>query len=166
MSGAPRPSVRVYLTYIVIYICDADITYLDTLLIDTGSSNTWIGADKKYKATSTSKKTGSTVSVSYGSGSFSGDEYTDTVTLSKTLVIENQSIGVASKATGFSGVDGILGIGPVALTEGTLSSKSKTIPTVTDNLASAGTITKASIGIYYVPAGESTSTGSLDFGAT
>lgn len=82
---------------------------LDTLLIDTGSSNTWIGADKKYKSTSTSKKTGDTVSVSYGSGSFSGDEYTDTVTLGDGLVIKDQSIGVASKAQGFSGVDGILG---------------------------------------------------------
>ena len=29
-----------------------------TLLIDTGSSNTWVGAQKKYKKTSTSKDTG------------------------------------------------------------------------------------------------------------
>ena len=28
------------------------------LLIDTGSSNTWVGADKKYAKTSTSKSTG------------------------------------------------------------------------------------------------------------
>lgn len=45
-----------------------------TLLIDTGSANTWVGATKAYKATSSSSNTGKTVSVSYGSGSFSGLE--------------------------------------------------------------------------------------------
>jgi hypothetical protein len=64
---------------------------------------------------------------------------TDTVTLSSNLVISKQSIGVASKSTGFSGVDGILGIGPSVLTQGTVSGGS-TIPTVTDNLYSQGTI--------------------------
>jgi Eukaryotic aspartyl protease len=46
----------------------------DTLLIDTGSSNTWLGAQKAYVKTSTSKSTGQSVSVTYGSGSFSGTE--------------------------------------------------------------------------------------------
>lgn len=32
-----------------------------TLLIDIGSSNTWVGAEKKYKKTSTSKNTGKSV---------------------------------------------------------------------------------------------------------
>lgn len=45
-----------------------------SLLIDTGSSNTWVGADKSYVQTSTSKSTGNSVSVTYGSGSFSGTE--------------------------------------------------------------------------------------------
>ena len=44
------------------------------LAIDTGSSNTWLGAGKSYVKTSTSKSTGKKVSVSYGSGSFSGTE--------------------------------------------------------------------------------------------
>lgn len=101
-------------------VTDAGVTYTAsvgvgspatdfTLLIDTGSSNTWVGAGQKYTQTSTSKKTGDTVNVSYGSGSFSGTEFTDTVTLASGLVIQNQSIGVASTATGFSDVDGILG---------------------------------------------------------
>lgn len=47
--------------------------------------------------------------VTYGSGSFSGTEFTDTVTLASGLVITKQSIGVASTSEGFSGVDGILG---------------------------------------------------------
>ena len=33
----------------------------DTLLIDTGSSNTWLGADKQYTPTSTSSNTGKSV---------------------------------------------------------------------------------------------------------
>lgn len=45
-----------------------------TLLIDTGSSNTWVGAGKAYKRTKTSISTGQPVSASYGSGSFSGTE--------------------------------------------------------------------------------------------
>ncbi|TDL16264.1 hypothetical protein BD410DRAFT_808244 [Rickenella mellea] len=43
-----------------------------TLLIDTGSSNTWVGAGKKYVQTSSSKKTGENISVTFGSGSFRG----------------------------------------------------------------------------------------------
>jgi len=137
-----------------------------TLLIDTGSSNTWVGAATKYTKTSTSKSTGNTVNVSYGSGSFSGTEYTDTVTLGSDLVIKNQSIGVASTATGFNDVDGILGIGPVDLTSGTVSNTS-TVPTVTDNLLAQGTIATESIGISYVPStSASAANGELSFGAT
>ena len=47
-------------------------------------------------------------SVTYGSGSFSGTEYTDTVTIGS-LTIAGQGVGVASRSSGFSGVDGILG---------------------------------------------------------
>jgi hypothetical protein len=38
-----------------------------------------------------------------------GMEYTDTVTLAPSLVISEQSIGVALNVTNISGVDGILG---------------------------------------------------------
>ena len=48
-------------------------------------------------------------SVTYGSGDFSGTEFTDTVSLGSGLTISKQSIGVASRADGFDGVDGILG---------------------------------------------------------
>ncbi|EPQ53054.1 family A1 protease [Gloeophyllum trabeum ATCC 11539] len=136
-----------------------------TLLIDTGSSNTWVGADKSYTATSTSKSTGHRVSVTYGSGSFSGTEYTDRVSLSSDLTINSQSIGVASSSSGFgSGIDGILGIGPVALTEGTVSGVSS-VPTVTDNLYSQGTISTEAIGVYFAPTtSRSTTNGELTFG--
>jgi len=108
------------------------------------------------------------VSVSYGSGSFSGTEYTDQVTLAPGLVISKQSIGVASTSSGFDGVDGILGIGPVDLTEGTLTKSTSTlIPTVTDNLFSQGTITSDLIGISFEPTtSEEEDNGSIAFGGT
>jgi len=123
------------------------------LIIDTGSSNTWVGAGTKYKKSSTGTSTGKKVSVSYGSGSFSGTEYTDTVTISDDLVISKQSVGVASKSTGFSGVDGILGIGPVSLTEGTVSGVSS-VPTVVDNLYSQGLIDSAVVAVSFAPTTE------------
>jgi len=121
------------------------------LIVDTGSSNTWVGAGTRYVRTSTSVQTSNSVSVTYGSGSFSGTEFTDTVTLGS-LVLAGQSIGVASRSTGFDGTDGILGIGPVDLTQGTLSPATSTlIPTVTDNLFSKGLITAHEIGISFAP---------------
>jgi cathepsin E len=122
------------------------------LLIDTGSSNTWVGAGRSYVRTSTSVQTANRVSVQYGSGSFSGTEFTDTVTLAPGLVISGQSIGVASTSTGFDGTDGILGIGPVDLTLDTLSpATGSTVPTVTDNLFSRGIISANEIGISFEP---------------
>ncbi|KAF8629465.1 hypothetical protein AX14_011122 [Amanita brunnescens Koide BX004] len=68
------------------------------------------------------------------------------------LVISKQWIGVANKSHGFDGVDGILGIGPVNLTIGTLvSDKNITIPTVTDNAYSQGLIPANEIGISFEP---------------
>ncbi|TDL25598.1 aspartic peptidase A1 [Rickenella mellea] len=139
-----------------------------SLLIDTGSSNTWVGAGKAYVRTSTSVQTGDRVSVSYGSGSFSGNEFTDTVNLGTGLTITKQSIGVASSSTGFGGVDGILGIGPVILTTGTLSPDSNsTIPTVVDSLFAQGTITGHSIAISFEPTPpQPTNNGELTYGGT
>ena len=101
--------------------------------------------------------------MGYGSGSFYGKEWIDTVTLGSGLVIKNQSIGVANFSIGFTGFDGILGIGPVDLTAGTVSNTT-TVPTVPDNLLSQRTISKEVLGIYYVPASEPSSTGEITFG--
>ncbi|KAI6007641.1 aspartic peptidase domain-containing protein [Pisolithus orientalis] len=135
-----------------------------TLLVDTGSSNTWIGANQPYTPTSTSHYTGNTVSVSYGSGNFSGGEYIDTVSLGNGLTINQQSIGVATRSQGLSGtgIDGILGLGPADLTQGTVSN-TNTVPTVVDNLYSQGTISSAVLGVYFIPAANSNS-GELTFG--
>ncbi|KAG1881546.1 aspartic peptidase domain-containing protein [Suillus tomentosus] len=138
------------------------------LIVDTGSSNTWVGANTKYVKTKTSVDTREPVAVSYGSGSFSGTEYTDTITLGTGLTITAQSIGVASTSSGFTGVDGILGIGPLDLTSGTLTNEpTKTIPTVTDNLYSQGTISQKVIGISFEPTTSNIVTnGVLTFGGT
>ncbi|PAV22065.1 aspartic peptidase A1 [Pyrrhoderma noxium] len=139
-----------------------------SLLIDTGSSNTWVGADKAYVKTSTSTQTNDRVSVTYGSGSFSGTEFTDTVTLGSGLTASKQSIGVASTSQGFQGVDGILGIGPVSLTVGTLSPDTRsTIPTITDNLFSQGVISSNLIGISFNPTTSAVSNnGEITWGGT
>ncbi|KAF9534256.1 aspartic peptidase domain-containing protein [Crepidotus variabilis] len=116
-------------------------------------SNTWVGANHHpYSTTSTSKNALELVSVTYGSGFFSGLEYTDEVSLVSGLTIPDQSIGAALFSSGFDDIDGILGIGPVNLTVGTLFPGETTpIPTVTDNLYSLGIISKNLIGISYEP---------------
>ncbi|KAH9926246.1 acid protease [Epithele typhae] len=137
-----------------------------SLLVDTGSSNTWVGAGKAYVPTSSSMKTGDRVSVTYGSGSFSGSEFIDAVSFGIDLTIPKQSIGVASSSTGFGGVDGIIGIGPVDLTLNTLSPHSRsTIPTVTDNLFAQGTISQNLVAVSFEPTQQRTNTnGELTFG--
>ncbi|KAG2068135.1 acid protease, partial [Suillus decipiens] len=138
------------------------------LVVDTGSSNTWVGANTPYVKTSTSVNTDQPVSISYGSGSFSGTEYTDTVTLGNGFTITKQSIGVASNSTGFTDVDGIMGIGPLDLTEGTLTNAPHTtIPTVTDNLYSQDTISQIVVSVSFEPTTSKTDTnGELTFGGT
>lgn len=79
-------------------------------------------------------------------------------------MIPKQSIGVASLSSGFQGVDGILGLGPVDLTQDTVSGVSS-VPTVTDNLLSRGKISSEVVGISYAPTtSTSTTNGELTFG--
>ncbi|ORX73510.1 aspartic proteinase from Irpex Lacteus [Basidiobolus meristosporus CBS 931.73] len=108
------------------------------LLIDTNSANTWVGAQKAYVHTSTSTQTADSVSVTYGSGSFSGTEFSDTVTISPGLVVQSQSIGTGS-----------------------------TVPTVVDNLFSQGTIPSNVFSLSFEPSTSLTSTnGEITFGGT
>jgi hypothetical protein len=93
--------------------------------------------------------TGGSVSVSYGSGSFSGTEYTDTVSFGG-LTVSGQSIGAASTSSGFTSVDGIIGFGPVDLTAGTVSN-ANTVPTFMDNLYSQGSISTEVLGVSFRP---------------
>ncbi|KAG1765088.1 aspartic peptidase domain-containing protein [Suillus occidentalis] len=125
-----------------------------SLIVDTGSSNTWVGAAAAYVKTSTSVNTGT--------------EYTDTVSFGSGLTITKQSIGVASTAIGFTGVDGILGIGPVGLTKGSLTNSPKTtIPIITENLHSEGIIPEMVVSVSFEPTTSlSITNGELTFGGT
>jgi saccharopepsin len=78
-------------------------------------------------------------------------------------VIHRQSIGLADWTTGIDGFDGILGLGPVDLTMGTVSNAFQ-VPTVTDNLYSQGTMLQEVLGTFFAPASESEENGELMFG--
>ncbi|KAK0388277.1 hypothetical protein NLU13_4522 [Sarocladium strictum] len=137
------------------------------LIVDTGSSNTWCGAQNSCEPSSTGQDTGNSVSVSYGSGSFSGEEYVDTVSFGG-LTVQSQSVGAASSSTGFNGVDGIIGFGPVGLTQETVSGVN-TVPTFMDNLYSQGSISTEVLGVSFRPeSGSDTSdaNGELTLGGT
>jgi len=138
-----------------------------TLIVDTGSANTWVGAGKPYLPTLSSRPTLQPVSVTYGSGSFTGLEWYDQVTLNSRLVIGQQSIGQAITSQGFGGVDGILGVGPTDLTTNTLTLQGGTIPTVTDNLWSQHTLTNYVMSVSFQPTSSiSVENGVLTFGGT
>lgn len=156
-GGVPDTGINEPITnQVVTYIASVGVGNPPTnysLVVDTGSSNTWIGSgNKKYVKTNSSVQTGDSVSVSYGKGFFSGTEFYDTVTLTPQLIIPRQSIGVASQSKAFDTVNGILGIGPKDLTVGTLSpDKNTVVPTVTDNLYNLRTIPANQIGIFFQP---------------
>ncbi|PSR75643.1 hypothetical protein PHLCEN_2v8934 [Hermanssonia centrifuga] len=133
------------------------------LIVDTGSSNTWAGADESNPVPAGSRSTGQLVEVIYGSGAFLGEEVIDTITLGG-LTIPSQSIGDAVISEGFEGVDGILGIGPTDLTEDTTSGGG-TVPTVTDNAFTLGLIGTKEVGISLEPTTSlSVTNGELVFG--
>ncbi|KAI9232099.1 MAG: aspartic peptidase domain-containing protein [Podila humilis] len=114
-----------------------------SLMLESASVNTWVGAGKSYVPTSTSAKSGQTISVEMNAS---------IVTLDPGLVVTDQSIGVASSSYGFTDLDGVLGLGPIDSSVGTLSpDPTVKIPTVTDNLFSQGTIGAHEIGISAQP---------------
>jgi hypothetical protein len=137
------------------------------LIVDTGSSNTWVGSGTRYVPGSTATNTGKTFEVEYGSGTVSGTEFTDTLVVGG-LTVTKQSIGDGTRSTGFEGVDGIIGFGPVDLTEDTVSG-STTVPTVMNNLLSQGTISTQVLGVSFAPESggdEDDTNGELTLGGT
>jgi len=97
-----------------------------------------------------------------------GNEFIDTVDLGGDLVIPHQSFCNDSRWFTVRGVDGILGLGPVGLTRGTLrNEQDTTIPTVTHNLYSQGIISQEVISIYFTPiTGDVPDYGVITFGGT
>lgn len=137
------------------------------LIVDTGSANTFVGATKAFTPSSTSSNTLSTFSVFIEGGKVSGDLYDDQITLASGLVIQKQLIGVAKTAQGFEGVvDGVLGLGPAGLSQGT-SSTGGTIPTITDNLFSQGVIAQNLFALSFALSTQaSEANGEITFGGT
>ena len=74
----------------------------------------------------------------YGSGIVSGTEKTGPVSYGG-LAVPKQSFGAASSASGFPGVDGIIGFGPVGLTHNTVTN-TDLVPTFMNNLYSQRSI--------------------------
>ncbi|TBU22553.1 acid protease [Dichomitus squalens] len=140
---------------VVDYIANVGIGVPPTfynLIVDTGSANIWVGAGKAYDRTSSSQPTGQSVSVQYGSGDLSGEEFIDTVTIGS-MVVPNVSIGSASTSQGFEGVDGVLGLGPRDLNVGTLSPdpSSSGVPTLLDQAFREGIIPEEILGVFFAP---------------
>ncbi|KAH8099773.1 acid protease [Cristinia sonorae] len=138
------------------------------LILDTGSSNTWVGSDQPYIQTSTSVQTKDRVAVVYGFGDMQGTEFNDKVSLNDGLNVFGQSIGVATSSHGFDGVDGVIGLGPNDLTVGTLSPDTSTIiPTVTDNLFSQAVISQNQVAVSFQPTNSFPNVnGEITFGGT
>ncbi|KAJ7256775.1 aspartic peptidase domain-containing protein [Mycena haematopus] len=116
------------------------------LLIDTGSSNTWVKREAR-------KDTPTCTSIQYGQGATNGTICTDQVSLCPTLVIKDQMVGLADQASDMGDVSGT-------------TADSTEIPTVTDNCVKQGLMKEAVIGISYRPttADGNGMTGSLCFG--
>ncbi|KAG2364418.1 family A1 protease [Suillus spraguei] len=146
-------------------IGDPPTTY--NLVVDSSSANIWLGADTKYKPTDTSFNTERRVGATYGSGSFEGILWTDTLTLYKGVTITEMPISVASESEGLVD-DGVLGIGPTGLTLHTLrDSPEEPIPTVTDCLYKQGIISQPLVGMFFKPAlKDANDDGELSFGDT
>ncbi|KAF7289799.1 Acid protease [Mycena indigotica] len=131
-----------------------------SLIVDTGSGNTWVGSTRAYVQTNTSINTGVDVEVPYfyyrgnGNNELFGTEYLDQVTIAPGVTIINQSIGVGLpswEGDDFVGVDGVLGLGPVDLTIDTLETDNSEVSTVMDNAFSQGLVSQNVIGISLEP---------------
>src|SRR6267154_4471068 len=128
------------------------LSYTDELIVDTSSANTWVGANNKYLETSSSINTGKVVNIPYNTGTVVGTQYTDRVAFDPRHTIWEQPIGVASNDPRIGGADGVLGLGPVQLTLGTLPDEPMTtIPTVTQTLHNQNAISQQVVGISFNP---------------
>jgi hypothetical protein len=144
-----------------------------TLVVDTGSANTWIKDPTRggvsYSKTKSSHPTGNRVSMTYSDGGFEGFEYLDEVHLAG-VTAHQQSIGVAYKSSAFSYFDGVLGyvthlvhlcarltcchdisIGPSDLNRHSVMSREET-STVVDTLYMQRSILGHSFGLWFSPA--------------
>ncbi|KAG2367543.1 family A1 protease [Suillus spraguei] len=165
---AHLPLANDYLNYIVSVGIGDPPQSVNNLIVDTGSANTWVGASTRYTPTRTSFNTRQPVGQTYGSASFTGMLWTDTITFADGLALTRMPIGVASTSWGIIGADGILGIGPASMTLGSLrNSPEEPIQTVTDLLYSRGIISHPLVGLFFQPSTtDADDDGELSFGET
>ncbi|TDL18999.1 acid protease [Rickenella mellea] len=134
-----------------------------TVVPDTGSAFTWVGAkppkthkDSGHPQTSKFKGT-KNVKLEYGTGDCEVDIVDDKVVIGLSsaanahIEIPSQTLGAMTKSSPhFNEMDGILGIGDASLTDD-LTDKGE-IPTVIDNYFKANpTLPKKHLGIYFCP---------------
>lgn len=120
------------------------------LIVDTGSSFTWIRSSKPYVPTKTSSDMKTPFNVLYGSMGANGTIFCDTLTLGTGLNVSQQPIGVALKTDGLDEkkVDGILGLGLEELNSG-IPYGYRTM--VANNLYNQQKIKSPTFGISFVP---------------
>ncbi|EIM85888.1 acid protease [Stereum hirsutum FP-91666 SS1] len=120
------------------------------VLVDTGSSVLWVGAQTRYEPGSNSQQGNLTgFSIGYGAGGASGLAYYDKVTIGSATV-NSQIIGASNSTSGFtlvSPIDGILGLGPSGSNGGEITGFNAT-PTFVESLVSEGSIDEPVFGIY------------------
>ncbi|KAJ3558483.1 hypothetical protein NM688_g902 [Phlebia brevispora] len=167
-SGARSIASAVITNTAVSYTAEVQIgspAHSYTLLLDTASSFILVGisSDNPYVKTSTSKDTGQEISTSNRLGSFFGEEFLDTVTIGD-LTVTDQPIVVVKPSEGSEGVDGILGLGPDDLTEGSVPG-GESIPTFIDTAFLEDLIPAKVLGISFEPTTSlSAANGELTFG--
>ncbi|KAG6328727.1 hypothetical protein ID866_10362 [Astraeus odoratus] len=138
------------------YIAPVVTSSLDAfnLIVDTGSSYTWVGArmEHQYAEGYASYPTSQIINLSYGGGMvlLRAQTYQDLIVLDD-LTINPQGIGIPTKLEGFPpGFDGIMGLGP-SRAGAYYSEDGKIIPTVVDNLYSQGAIGSPLLGVFLWP---------------
>ncbi|KAG2078707.1 aspartic proteinase from Irpex Lacteus [Suillus decipiens] len=143
-------------------IGDSPLSY--NLIVNSASAITWVGAGLPYLSR-TGIDTQQPVEVNYRYGSFRGTIFQDELRIGDMpqLTIPGMQFGVASTSQGIA-ADGVLGIGPRSLGEGTLQNLpgTETIPTITDYLATPHTV-----GIFFQPLVENqVDDGEISFGGS
>ncbi|KAF8512728.1 acid protease, partial [Hysterangium stoloniferum] len=138
------------------------------VLVDTGSSVLWVGAQEPYKPGLGTQDLNQTFSVGYGIGSARGAAYYDTVQIGGAIAT-SQIIGAANETVGFDlnrPFDGILGLGPSKSNKGEVSGF-QTTPTFVETLFAQGKIQQPVFGLYMQPldnAGTADGSGEISFG--
>lgn len=103
-------------------------------MLDTGSSVSWV---KNYTVSNTTVTSDAVFSTRYGLGSIEGQVVYDTMRVGA-LEVTNQAIGAISQSVDMD-VNGLLGLGPSELAQGTFTS-GVVVSTMVETLLEQGQI--------------------------